>query len=325
MSRGTGPFFGGRTCFAMECWPKTWACPLSTHHGFTLLEVLLAISLTAMVLVAVSMAIDFHLRVLGSGRADVEEAQLARAVLQRIAADLRSAILPRASDASGSAAAATTGVSTGTSGGRGGTSGGPGGTSGTSEIAQRDSSDTSVVAQTTPGLYGTADWLQVDISRLPRLDQLARGNSSAARDRTSEIKTVAYYVIQPQSDGTGGGLVCRELDRAVTSWAAEQGNIADLERDLTPFAPEVAAIQFRYFDGTETVDYWDMEERHGLPMAVEIVLQLRPTKLEKTKPMIYRLVVHLIVAEPTTAQTSETSGTTETNATSGSTTGGKSP
>ena len=319
MSRGTGPFFfGGRTCFAKERWPKTWAGPLSPRRGFTLLEVLLAISLTAMVLVAVSMAIDFHLRVLGSGRADVEEAQLARAILQRIAADLRSAVPLPAADASGFAAVTTSSVSAGTS--DSGTS------SGNSKIADRESSDTSLVPQTTPGLYGAAEWLQVDISRLPRLDQLVPGNNGATiTDRTSEIKTVAYYVIQPQSDGTGGGLVCRELDRAVTSWAAKQGNIADLERDVTPFAPEVAAIQFRYFDGTEMADYWDMEERQGLPMAVEIVLQLRKTKSEKVSPILYRLVVHLIVATPTTIQTSETSETTEKDSSSGSSTKEKTP
>lgn len=345
MRRGTSPFFGGRTCFAKKRWPTTWTCPLpcrggdspifaattSVRHcqvrraakigtvpgrslfGFTLLEVLLAISLTAMVLVAVSMAIDFHLRVLGSGRADVEEAQLARAVLQRIATDLRSAVPP--SDAS---AGGYSGVSSGVS------AGGQGGVSGGSSISQRESSDTSVVEQTTPGLYGTAAWLQLDISRLPRLDQFVPNAGAAVSDRASEIKTVAYYVIQPQSDGTGGGLVRRELDRAVTSWAATQGNLADFETDVAPFAPEVATVQFQYFDGTDMVNYWDMEERNGLPMAVEIILQLRP-KNEKARPMLYRLVVDLPIATPTTVQTSETGTSSETKSTSGSTSGGKTP
>ncbi|GIW92306.1 MAG: hypothetical protein KatS3mg110_0347 [Pirellulaceae bacterium] len=57
--------------------------------GLSLLELILALGLSALVLYAISMAVDLHLRVLDVRRTQVEEAQIARAVLQSIANDLR--------------------------------------------------------------------------------------------------------------------------------------------------------------------------------------------------------------------------------------------
>ncbi|MBM4090616.1 MAG: hypothetical protein FJ276_14530, partial [Planctomycetes bacterium] len=60
--------------------------------GLTLLELMLALALASFVLVAIGMAIDLHLKLLDSRRGSVERIQLARAVLQRIADDLRATI-----------------------------------------------------------------------------------------------------------------------------------------------------------------------------------------------------------------------------------------
>ena len=57
--------------------------------GFSLLELLLALALSGLILFACSMAVDLHLRVLDSRRTNLEEAQLARSVLNMIANDLR--------------------------------------------------------------------------------------------------------------------------------------------------------------------------------------------------------------------------------------------
>src|SRR3990172_5486813 len=114
----------------------------SRSHGFTLLEVLLALALTALILVALGMAIDFHFRVLDAGRAHVEEAQLARVLLHRIADDLRGAVYVEAASTSASGTPTTTAAAT-----------------------------TSTDA-TTPGIYGDAYSIQVDVSRLPQPHQL---------------------------------------------------------------------------------------------------------------------------------------------------------
>ena len=104
----------------------------------TLLELMLALTLSAIVLTAISMAIDLHLRVVQSRRDHVERVQLARAVLTIIATDLRatvqqnttdfSALASMASEALSSGAATDVSGDTGTDSGTGGTGGASSGT-----------------------------------------------------------------------------------------------------------------------------------------------------------------------------------------------------
>ncbi|MGD0898924.1 MAG: prepilin-type N-terminal cleavage/methylation domain-containing protein, partial [Thermoguttaceae bacterium] len=61
------------------------------RRGFTLLELILALGLTVIVVGLVSMAVGTQLRLAATGRAQVQEAQLARALLHRIADDLHNA------------------------------------------------------------------------------------------------------------------------------------------------------------------------------------------------------------------------------------------
>ena len=74
----------------------------------TLLELLLALGLTGVVMVVISMAIHLHLFTLDTGRADIEQAQVARAVLRHIAADIRNAVWYEPLEMSSVASAATT-------------------------------------------------------------------------------------------------------------------------------------------------------------------------------------------------------------------------
>lgn len=46
--------------------------------------------------------------------------------------------------------------------------------------------------------------------------------------------------------------------------------------DELAIAPEVAGLEFRYFDGVEWLPSWDSDAQGGLPAAVEIVLAVRP-------------------------------------------------
>ena len=185
--------------------------------------------------------------------------------------------------------------------------------------------------QSTPGLFGNAFQIQMDTSRLPRIDELnamVSAETSALESALSDVKTVSYYAISDLVGGTtvgsglsqtGSGLVRREYDRASIVFAAEQGQLADLEQDVEPIAPEVAAIEFMYFDGTEMVDEWDSIERGGLPVAVEIAIGIIPASrrndaqssspltntlpslVESDELLIFRKLVHLPVAQPTTS------------------------
>ena len=148
---------GGCLCQQRSCHTRRGTTSRATptvalRPGLTLLELMLALTLTAIVLVAISMAIDLHLRVLQSRRDHVERIQLARAVLGVIATDLRSTVQQNTTDFSALASMASAALSSGavdaaleaatgddgsggtgeTSGGTGGTSGGTGGTGGTS-------------------------------------------------------------------------------------------------------------------------------------------------------------------------------------------------
>ena len=100
------------------------------RRGLTLLELMLALTLSTFVLVAISMAIDLHLRVLQSRRGHVERIQLARSVLTIIANDLRSTVQQNTTDFSALASLASAALSgaaadatgaTGTDSGSGGT------------------------------------------------------------------------------------------------------------------------------------------------------------------------------------------------------------
>ena len=309
-------------------------------QGFTLLEVVLALALTSLIVITVASAIDLHLRVLEVGRTEVEEAQLARALLRLIANDLRSAVQYTPIDLAD--LVPDMAISADDLAGLGEEAGAD-----PEDLEALDESDAdrtsnlteSSVVPSVPGLFGNRYELQVDTSRLPRIDQfngmLSATGEVSFLDRPSDVKTVAYYVVNDQLDRTAyasavsqnrNGLIRREFDRATTAWAAERGQLAEMEYGLEPIAPEVAAIEFLYYDGTEVVDEWDSIERGGLPMAVQITIGIIPSRrrnqtqaaswrtaaeqapVELHELLIYQLLVHLPAAQPTTAEgASETS------------------
>jgi hypothetical protein len=185
-----------------------------------------------------------------------------------------------------------------------------------------------------PGLFGNQYELQVDVSHLPRVDQYERvflaTPDSPVADIPSDVKTVAYFLredvsgeMTPSTGGlvstpppaTGsGGLIRREMDRAVTAWAAQSGDLDTESGDGQLLAPEVNYLEFRYFDGWQWQTEWDSEELGGLPVAVEItigidpgfgldsaatdVAALRELSMADMSEFMYRLVVRLPTAQP---------------------------
>jgi hypothetical protein len=308
--------------------------------AFTLLEVLLALSLSILLLTAVSMAISIHLRVVDSGRRDVEQAQLARAILHRIADDLRSAVqyAPQDFESMASSAGAAEGETESTTGSTSDTSS----TQEDSTTTDADAGASTAAPAMTPGLYGTQYEVEVDVARLPRIDQYQQlvSEDGAATDLVSDVKTVAYYVIEAGDSSIGslgalsttaeGGLVRREMDRAVTRYAAEQGtlNLADQPGEL--LAPEVVTVEFRYYDGTQWLTEWDSATLGGLPMAVEVAIAMVSDPsltemvtsgslfdlvgIEQENYSVYRLLIQLPAAVAATE--SETTSTEDTSSSS---------
>lgn len=359
----------------VACYRPAEAGAASLRAGITLLELLLALALTGVVMMIITMAIQLHLRTLDSRRADVEQSQVARAVLQHIAADIRNAVWYEPLDVSGIEELAAGGTSSAAQGSEPGgqaeeetgpeedrssasqasepanspadvpSSAAPSSADPSAPADDTSSLDdllgseldgelsesvsdisTSLAPASVPGLYGNQFELQIDCSRLPRVDQYAMPVSSdpaAAPVVPSDTKTVAYFlrtedVLQETADASGGdtanGLVRRELDRAATSFAAQDGSLDSSQYPGQLLAPEVSYLEFRYFDGSSWYTEWDSEQMQGLPVAIEITISIDPTAGRNTEELdvadvrelstidtdlyLYRLVVHIPVAKP---------------------------
>ena len=69
---------------------KNLACSANVRGGFTLLELLIAMALTLTLMTILYTAMDLHYRFSTMGQIEVERSQIARSLLQRMAADISS-------------------------------------------------------------------------------------------------------------------------------------------------------------------------------------------------------------------------------------------
>jgi len=244
---------------------------MSRRSGYTLLEVVLAIGIGLLLLAALYVALDLQLRYMSSGRRAVAEAQLARGLLNRIAADVRAslAMLPTTPTAEAATAAATSSSSTGSS------------------AAAAGSSDTQTAStgQFAYGLVGDSQQITLFISSVPRLGQTMMETPLGVCDQRRIV-----YALVP-----GQGLVRQEIRNV----AGDEFNDNTATADV--LAAEVVELQFRYFNATTGVwdDQWD-GSISGPPLAVEITLGLTtPSEYEAAAAgalATYRLVVSVPTA-----------------------------
>ena len=149
------------------------------------------------------------------------------------------------------------------------------------------------------GIYGSATNLTIDVSRIPRMDEYnAQQNgmlNGTLTDLPGDIKSVSYFVQMPSTMGVTdtmnqvssqtntnsvAGLVRRALDRAVLDNAESTGQSTQLERTGELVAPEVLALEFSYYDGTQWATTWDSSTQ-GLPWLVDISLAMQSKTGEK--------------------------------------------
>jgi prepilin-type N-terminal cleavage/methylation domain-containing protein len=282
------------------------------RRGFTLLELVLAIALTGVVMLLVGMAIDLHLRGTERRQNEVARAQLVRAILQQMATDLRGTVRADTTDFSGvqdlagsAGADLELPIESGSGpvdpSGETGNGQQPGAEDAGAELEEEPSisaSDISsaVVVTPVPGLYGNRNQLLVDVSHLPGREVLARIAAGEVMTKPmGDVQSVAYYLARPgqptaAQNQTGatpqfgnqpdaqitGGLVRRVVDRAELRWAGDSGTLNSLLNHAELTAPEVRALEFRYFDGTQWVEEWDSKQLQSLPVAVEIAIALAP-------------------------------------------------
>ena len=277
------------------------------RFAYTLVEVLISLFLMTVILMFIGMAIESNLRLVTVERTEVEEAQLARAVIEKIARDIRSvvvAVREETLEVDTSAMTSLFGLS-------------PfdaelAAVMESTAVSDEEDEESDAVIGTMPGIYGGFEWLQIDTALLPRGETFGskqvRSGSSVQPDRLSPSKTVLYYLgkdtgtitniddprYQPERlIGSLGrsldhtalqyGLFRRQLDRLVSQYIVNEGLELEYEQYDEPLAPEIESIEFAYFDpeagmdGTpgDWVDSWDMDERQTLPQAVRIAVSIR--------------------------------------------------
>lgn len=142
------------------------------------------------------------------------------------------------------------------------------------------------------GVYGTSTELQIDISRLPRVDQFQAEvdptQLTGVVDIPSDMKTVSYF-LRPEEgqtdvgpEGRGRGLMRRVIDRAVSNYEMQNGSTGT-PGDAELMAEEVVGLQFMYFDGASWTSEWDSASMEGLPVAIEITVILQSLEEQRAK------------------------------------------
>lgn len=236
----------------------------TNRAAFSLLEVLLALTLAVLLLGAIFTAMDQSWRLTSGGRHEMERAQLARALVRRITSDVRSIafVPPLVVD---SDEETTTGSTT-------------------SEAGMEEE-----VTTRSFGLRGDTFFVEMQISRPRRdLEFSTDADGNITTNRTSDLRVVSYLLSGSPASGTGAaasssttaalgsGLIRTEGDRLQSLQVEEQGGESTSLSTTQVLAPEVNLLQFRYFDGLAWYTTWDSEQAGRLPRAVEVTLGFAP-------------------------------------------------
>lgn len=286
-----------------------------SRPGFTLTEVLVALSLSLVVMGAIYSALGLHWKYSTAGRVDIERMQLVRAVALRIERDLRSTLFvaPSATASSDSAtgttstagSSATGSAATGSASAAAGSAASATGTGSTSGSTAGSTSSSSDSASTElPGLYGSASQLLIHASRpAGDLNYTSLAMGASVSSRLSDTLSIAWFLAG--GDGSlaasvaGPGLARMEGDRMALKYADTSGDVGAMSGNTEIVAPEVTRLAFRYFDGVDWTTDWDSTVMQGLPFAVEVEFTVSHAGLGKFAPPVdttQRIVVALAPA-----------------------------
>ena len=310
--------------------------------GFTLLEVLLTLAMSVVLMGLVGSAIQFYARDMSVRDMDIRQTQIAAAVMQMIEDDLRATLHTQPVDMSGLEAllSLSLGDPVSEESDEDLSAAGLGGEEDFMESMETTSLDLTSGAAVlkTPGLIGNQYQVQLDLSRLPRLEEyvaMLDQTSADLQDIPSDMKTVAYYVqasgviggiqdplaeIDPEADLSPGGLVRRSLDRAATVEAANTGNLTTLNQTGDLLAPEITGIEFSYWDGLTWQLDWSSDDYGELPLAVQVQIYMVDPILAATEESdsiammgsdamrVFSHIVRLPMAQPIEEEEEDLSG-----------------
>ena len=287
------------------------------YSGFTLLEVVVALSLSVMLLAAVYGAIRLQYRLTEAGRDQMLQAQLSRAILQQIEADVRS-IVWRIQEAPEESSESESGEPTEMD----------------DDLIEITSTD-DAFATGSSGVFGDSQNLVLHISRPPRALVAATSETDAAEaSGKSDQASVSYFLADPSSGGLAGqvasmnggdssafggvvGLARLEGDRLLIEQAGANDSTDMLASQAKVLAAEVVSLEFAYWDGLEWLDSWDSVTSGSLPSAIGVTMGIDVTKSpeqrwlaerlqengsgvveEEIKPIEVRHVIAVPLAEP---------------------------
>ena len=291
--------------------------------GFTLLELLIAIGLTSILMVALFSAMDIYFKLQLDGHEEITRQQISRTLLRQMTRDIESVVFVKKQTVDEDEAqtvdedeAQAVDEDEAQSVDE-------------DEATATDEDTTAAMLTYTSGLVGSGTDLLLYVSRPDRtLSYVDAQSLTSTKERTGDLMIIRYLVADTGGGGVSSiiarrfagtesgpiGLVRITGDLYGMSTAVEAGEDQDLMSVDKIDAEEVSQVAFRYFDGADWQETWDSGIQNGLPAAIEIILTLRNTEssdgfsrdesdpyaLGETK---HRMVVALPLAEPFVAET----------------------
>lgn len=245
------------------------------HRGFTLVEILAALVLTAMLVSAVFGAMHQQWKLRTTGETQVEQSQVVRGIVADITEDLRT-IQPMpfvdqdeaTTPHNGSLWQKPTAIRA-------------------SDLSEQLLNVARHVPKTPLRFVGEAHWLVIETSQTnsrfhPQTEKNSAGESQqvlwfcshgeslrvpVARERERLLRRSISGRDRPL------GLTRVELpDDERTRWGSDSLTLDD--QHWFAIATEVSSLRFRYFDGREWHPHWDSHTQRRLPNAVEVAVSI---------------------------------------------------
>lgn len=234
--------------------------------AFTLLEVMIAMSLSVMLITGVYAAIDLHFKYQQAGRAQMWGSQLMRGIVSYGNHDFNSVIMhvPVNTGAAPAAEEAAAEEETATET-----------TTETEAIPVTIAESTDTLAF---GLSGTSTVLHLTVS-IPSLSISTTGlYDGQVTGRLSDLAIVSYGICPVNQTNVIRSRDDISVNRPTQGMARRQVdlyNIVAATDDIGPeamFSPEVTELTFEYFDGSAWQAGWDSRTSNTLPTAVKFKL-----------------------------------------------------
>ncbi len=258
---------------------------MMNRSGMTLLEVLLAVSISLVLALGIYQAVVMHYAQADSGREKAARSQIVRGVLGQMQRDMRNIFTgwrPVSKDASQAGDASddpTTGQEEEESAEQSDGESEPSTSASASPSSSSSSSSSSVTSSPSQfevpagGVLGLPDAVTLITRRTPAgLDFRQTLSSGEARPPVSDLRLVRYWFGSPGAETLDNrmGLVRQEINY-VPDVTAGDDPLSGARTEI--LAEEIRAVQFRYFDGYGWLTEWSQASERP-PQAIEVTVAL---------------------------------------------------